>query len=90
MNKRNILKQIFSYFCIVVFGIWCLFPIYWLLATSLKTNLQTNADPPIFLFKPIIDNYKLIVQDPEIWHVFFNSLIVASGTTVLSLFLEIS
>jgi multiple sugar transport system permease protein len=86
MNKRNIIKQIVSYLCIVVFGIWCLFPIYWLLATSLKTNLQTNADPPIFLFKPIIDNYKLIVQDPEIWHVFFNSLIVASGTTVLSLF----
>ena len=85
MSNKIIIKQIISYFFIIVFAIWCLFPIYWLLATSLKTNLQTNADPPIFIFKPIIDNYTLIIQDPDIWHVFFNSLIVASGTTFLSL-----
>jgi multiple sugar transport system permease protein len=85
MTIKFLIKKITSYFMICIFAIWCLFPIYWLLATSLKTNLQTNADPPIFIFKPILDHYKLIIYDPDIWHIFFNSLVVASGTTVFSL-----
>ena len=85
MSNSLISKKIISYFVIFLFAVWCLFPIYWLLTTSLKTNMQTNADPPVFIFKPILDHYKLIIQDPDIWHIFFNSLIVASGTTIFSL-----
>ena len=60
MTKKFLIKKIASYSLIIIFAVWCLFPIYWLLATSLKTNLQTNADPPIFIFKPIIDLIELM------------------------------
>ena len=86
MSVNYLIKKIMSYFFILLFAVWCLFPIYWLLSTSLKTNLQTNSKPPVFIFKPILDNYKLIIQDFDIWHIFFNSLIIASGTTFFSLF----
>ena len=86
MSVNYLIKKIMSYFFILLFAVWCLFPIYWLLSTSLKTNLQTNSKPPIFIFKPILDNYKLIIQDFDIWYIFFNSLIIDSGTTFFSLF----
>jgi multiple sugar transport system permease protein len=68
-------------FAIVVF---CLFPFYWLLNTSLKTgaDLSTSALVPP---SPTLDNYDAIFSDSNFTIALKNSAIVALVTTALSL-----
>ena len=68
-------------FAIVVF---CLFPFYWLLNTSLKTgpDLSTSALLPP---SPTLDNYDSIFRDSNFTIALKNSAIVALVTTALSL-----
>jgi multiple sugar transport system permease protein len=68
-------------FAIVVF---CLFPFYWLVNTSLKTgaDLSTSALLPP---NPTLDNYDSIFRDANFTTALKNSAIVALVTTALSL-----
>jgi multiple sugar transport system permease protein len=68
-------------FAIVVF---CLFPFYWLVNTSLKTgaDLSTSALLPP---SPTLDNYDSIFSDANFTTALKNSAIVALVTTALSL-----
>jgi multiple sugar transport system permease protein len=64
--------------------LFCLFPFYWLLNTSLKTgqNLQ-SADffPP----SPSLDNYTAIFDDANFTTALRNSIIVSTITTICAL-----
>ena len=72
-----------------LFALWCLFPIYWLLTMSLKRQVDAISRKPKFIFQPIWDNYLAVISSGEVWEYFQNSLIVACGTTALSLALGI-
>src|SRR4051812_9018818 len=59
-----------------------LIPIYWIVITSFKAQgdyYQQNAFAPPG--NPTLDNYRLVLQN-DFLHYFFNSLVVAVGTTV--------
>jgi multiple sugar transport system permease protein len=72
------------YILIGIFLIWTLFPIYWVLLTSFKTTQQVNTMPPLFTFKPTMENYlKLFLGDAM--QALKNSLIVSSSTVFLGL-----
>jgi multiple sugar transport system permease protein len=64
--------------------IFCLFPFYWLVNTSLKTgpDLSTSALLPP---SPTLDNYDAIFSDSNFTIALKNSAIVALVTTALSL-----
>ncbi len=64
--------------------VFCLFPFYWLINTSLKTgpDLSTSALVPP---SPSLENYKSIFQDSNFTLALKNSAIVALVTTALSL-----
>ncbi len=70
---------------LALFALWCLFPIYWLLNTSLKTARDAIARPPRFIFTPILENYQKVLLDGEIWGFFLNSTIVGLGSTAMTL-----
>ena len=68
-------------FAIVVF---CLFPFYWLVNTSLKTGGDLSSAsllPP----NPTLKNYESVFKDPAFTKALRNSAIVSLVTTVLSL-----
>ena len=68
-------------FAIVVF---CLFPFYWLVNTSLKTGSDLSSAsllPP----SPTLNNYESVFKDPAFTKALRNSAIVSLVTTVLSL-----
>ena len=68
-------------FAIVVF---CLFPFYWLVNTSLKTGSDLSSAallPP----SPTLSNYESIFNDPSFTKALRNSAIVSLVTTILSL-----
>jgi len=61
-----------------------LFPFYWMVSSSLKTQADLLASPPVWLFTPTLDHYAEIFDDPKILSAVMHSLIVATSTTLLA------
>lgn len=81
----------FKYIVIVFALIWTLFPIYWMLATSLKENIDVFKVPPdLFPVNPTVNSYKMLEKGyTPISTFFFNSVITSVGTVVISLVLAV-
>jgi multiple sugar transport system permease protein len=69
--------------------VFCIFPFYWMVTTSLKTQLEALASPPTWIFEPTFANYIQVLFKDKIGQSLINSLIVAVSTTVLALILGI-
>ncbi len=65
--------------------IFSLFPVYWVLATSLKTKRDGLANPPLWLFEPTAANYLKLWTHDTFRYTFLNSVIVTSLGVALSL-----
>lgn len=91
MNKRTLL-QTFALYAVVIF--WCfivLFPFFWLMSTSVKTRLAvTSPAAPLYLpwveFEPTLEHWEFLFdeQGDSTWRHFRNSLIAATGGTILA------
>ncbi|MBP1774210.1 MAG: mannitol transporter permease [candidate division NC10 bacterium] len=66
---------------------WTLFPLYWILTASFKTELSLYAKPPQWVFGPILENYKRVLFNIPFFEYLWNSTLIAMGTTVGSLVL---
>lgn len=64
--------------------VWTLFPVYWMVLTSLKTRQQMNTMPPLFFFTPTLENYAHLLSGNAIL-TFRNSLVIALGAVVVGL-----
>jgi len=62
-----------------------LFPLLWVLGLSFKTRLQVYAVPPLFVWKPTLENYIAVLRNGDFVQAFVNSLVIASGAVLLSL-----
>ncbi len=73
---------------VVIVGIY-LFPVYWMVITSLKTMPAIFSTPPQLFPNPIdFHAYKIAVVDNSVVHrAFLSSLIIATGTMLLTLVL---
>lgn len=64
-----------------------LFPLYWMVTTSFKTTVDTFAVPPVFFFQPSLEHYQKIFEKGLVPKAALNSLLVASGATLLAVLL---
>jgi len=66
-----------------------LFPVYWMFATSLKTNTGIYASPPqIFPWPPMFTSYyEAVLGNPLTLRSIFNSAVVGTGVMLLTLLL---
>lgn len=70
--------------CIVL--LFLLFPLYWMLISSFKTNLSLYKIPPQFLpLEPILENYRELVRSKEFLTYFGNNFYVSSCVTILTM-----
>lgn len=79
---------------VCVIGAWItamlfFFPIFWMLLTSLKTELQAIAVPPLFVFEPTLENYALVEERTDYFKYARNSLITSFGGTLLAMLIAI-
>ncbi len=65
------------------------FPIFWMFATSLKTELQAISIPPLFLFSPTLENFALVQERSDYLSYATNSIITSFGGTALALLVAI-
>jgi multiple sugar transport system permease protein len=70
-------------------AVW-VFPVIWGLLTSFKTERDVLAYPPVWLFKPTLDNYREVIFGassivPNLW----SSLVVSFSATLLTMLFAI-
>jgi multiple sugar transport system permease protein len=70
--------NILSYTFLVLSLVFFLFPIFWMILTSLKQTKDTFAIPPVWIFKPSFENYQSTFVDGS----FFKSMITSFEVTI--------
>lgn len=92
-NASHIINRILFWIMIIIIMIYLLFPFYWAINSSFKTENQLQMTPATFLprdqstleFAPTMQNYIAVFQNERFQRGLINSLIVAGITTALSL-----
>ncbi len=82
--ERDTGRQVLLWVAVAAIVVFCLFPFYWLINTSLKSGADlSGADllPP----SPTLDNYTSIFEDDNFTMALRNSAIIAGSVTILSL-----
>ena len=66
-------------------GILMFFPIFWMVLTSFKTELEAIAAPPTIIFDPTLENFFLIQERTDYTRFAWNSIITSVGGTALAM-----
>ena len=74
---------------IVAIAILIFFPIFWMVLTSFKTELDAFASPPQFIFTPTLENYLHIEQRSGYFHFAWNSVVISFTATLLCMMIAI-
>jgi multiple sugar transport system permease protein len=69
---------------LVLIGLFCVFPFYWMVTTSLKTQVVALESPPVWWFTPTLANYWEVLFVDKVGPALINSIIVAVCTTALA------
>lgn len=86
--KKIKITSVLSYALIGLVALIFMFPIYWMIVTSLKENFVIMRLPPQFLPNdPILDHYVSVLSDRRFFTFYKNSVIVAVLTTGVTLVL---
>ena len=67
--------------------VFTIFPFYWMVSSSFKTQADLLASLPVWLFRPTLANYADVFADEKVTNAVINSLIVAICSTGLSVIL---
>jgi trehalose/maltose transport system permease protein len=82
---KNFLRQGLLYLLVAIIAIYALFPMYWAIATSFKTENEMFSRATYLPQSPTLDNYRYVLQDNTFLLVLRNSAFVAGSTAVLAL-----
>ncbi len=88
MNKqtRHLISRSLFWVVILIIAVYLMFPFYWALNSSLKTETELQRTPATFIPKnPVLDNYRAIFKNDRFVRGLLNSIIVATSTTTLCL-----
>lgn len=65
------------------------FPIFWMVLTSFKTEIEAFSTPPSLFFTPTLENYLTINERSDYFHFAWNSIVVSVGSTFFGMLLAI-
>ena len=82
-RRRLLIRRILIYAFLVIAAIAVLFPFYWMILTSFKTQGAYNAEevPKFYTFAPTLANYKVAFTAVPLARYFLNTLIFTLITT---------
>jgi len=65
------------------------FPVFWMLLTSFKPEIEAVAVPPHLFFEPTLANYAAIDERSDYFGAMVNSVVISAGSTLLALAISI-
>ncbi|MFV0504862.1 MAG: carbohydrate ABC transporter permease, partial [Lachnospirales bacterium] len=91
-NKRalTIIGSFAKYFTLLLIFTFLLFPVYWMLATSLKTNTESyNMIPTLWPQILSVDGYKTLLNDGKFLVYYKNNIIVSAAAAIIICFISV-
>jgi len=90
IQKKKLIEKIVLIALSIIAIIFFMMPIYWLITTSFKFGRDAFLLPPQWLFfEATLKNFKEVLAVDKTFMYIKNSLIITSGTTILSLILGV-
>lgn len=85
IKTKKTLLNVFKWAVLLIIMFFLLFPIYWVVLTSFKTNMESYLYPPTFLPKvPTLEGFiNLFTNYPEFFIYYKNNIIVSALSTIL-------
>jgi|TARA_B100000767_G_scaffold179192_1_gene167302 sorbitol/mannitol transport system permease protein len=87
-NMRRLKHQSIVLACYIL-AIIFFFPIFWMILTSLKTELQAISVPPLFFFEPTFENFSIVQERSDYLKYATNSIITSFGATIFALIIAV-
>jgi trehalose/maltose transport system permease protein len=85
-QARQAIGRILFWLLIFFIFVYLVFPFYWALNSSFKTEAELQQTPATFLPQnPVLQNYQAVFRNDRFVRGLINSLIVAASTTALCL-----
>lgn len=84
-NKR--IKDVLYFVVVALIIIPFLFPFFWMVVSSIKTQADITRVPPVWTFTPTGTHYRNVFEQHDFGHYIFNSAVIALGSTFFSLIL---
>lgn len=84
---RKRIRRIAFYLLLAIILVPFLFVFYWMFLSSFKTQVQNTAMPPIWAALPNLRNYRDVFVTNPFAQYTLNSLVIATGATLLGLIL---
>lgn len=86
MNLKTLTsKKMLSYGVMSLWIIFCAFPFFWTIMTSIKTPVDAFSNPPVWVFEPTAANYTNLWMEFGFSHYLWNSIIVTLSVVAISL-----
>ena len=87
IRRSEILRKGLTYLCLTLWGIFVLFPFYWMVLTSVKSYGAYNSEwiPKLYTFSPTIENYVSAFTQVPLGKYFTNTVIFTLATTAIML-----
>jgi multiple sugar transport system permease protein len=86
MKTRKLRNALF-YAAVLAVSVVLLFPFFWMLSSSFKTQVDIISWPPKFLFTPTLGNYQRVFGEQNFLQYFVNSSVVGLSAVGASLLL---
>ena len=87
MKKRSrVMRTTATYGILIIARLWTIFPIYWMIKSSLTLNEEMYvARPPLFSNVITFDHYIDLIYNTTFMHNVWNSFVIAAITTIICL-----
>ena len=87
MRKRSrVMRTTATYGILIIALLWTIFPIYWMIKSSLTLNEEMYvARPPLFSNVITFDHYIDLIYNTSFMHNVWNSFVIAAITTIICL-----
>ena len=87
-TRLSLIQKIIAYGSLAALALFILFPVYFMAITSLKTVRDIYRLPSLLPVNPTLINYEQLIGTWKFLDAIRNSLIVASATTLISVFIS--
>jgi multiple sugar transport system permease protein len=84
---RRDMPLILTHAILIFASLVVLLPILWVVRTSLANRLIAYKIPPVWIFTPTLENYKVIFEKYPFQQYFFNSLFISAVASLVALIL---
>ena len=83
MKRRELLINIVKHVLLIIYSLFALFPLFWMLLISFKSDAQMFNTT--FIFTPTLENYDAVLLRTDYFRYFKDSLIVSTLAVIVSL-----